>query len=126
MLFNSYTFVLAFLPLALTGFFAAARLGRRAAGCWLIAASLAFYGWWNVSFVPLLVASMAGNYAAALLLSRLVHRPRRQTWVLVIAIAANLAALVVLDSNASRNSTNFVATSIFGLPKIFLTHVLRA
>lgn len=94
MLFNSYIFVMVFLPLALAGFFAAARLGRRVAGCWLIAASLAFYGWWNVSFVPLLVGSMVGNYAAALLLGKLTHRPRRQTWVLAFAVAANLAALV--------------------------------
>jgi alginate O-acetyltransferase complex protein AlgI len=93
-LFNSYIFLLVFLPLALAGFFTAARFGRRAAGCWLIAASLAFYGWWNVSFVPLLLASMVGNYGAALLLCRLVHRPRRQTGALVFAIAANLAALM--------------------------------
>jgi alginate O-acetyltransferase complex protein AlgI len=94
MLFNSYVFILAFLPIALLGFFVASRIGRRAAGCWLIAASLFFYGWWSVSFVPLLIGSIAGNYAAALLLHRLELRPRWQTAVLVAAIAANLATLV--------------------------------
>jgi len=93
-LFNSYVFVLAFLPIALAGFFAAGRLGRRVAGCWLIAASLVFYGWWNTGFVPLLLASIAGNYAAARLIHALAPRPRRQTAALVIAIAANLAALL--------------------------------
>ncbi len=94
MLFNSYVFILAFLPMALVGFFAASRLGRRAAGCWLIAASLFFYGWWSIGFVPLLIGSIIGNYAAALLLHRLAPWPRRQTAVLVVAVAANLAALV--------------------------------
>jgi D-alanyl-lipoteichoic acid acyltransferase DltB (MBOAT superfamily) len=94
MLFNSYVFVLVFLPVAMLGFFAASRLGRRAAGCWLICASLFFYGWWSVSFVPLLVGSIIGNYAAALLLHRLAPWPHRQTAVLVAAIAANLGALV--------------------------------
>ncbi len=94
MLFNSYVFILAFLPIALGGFFAASRLGRRVAGCWLIAASLFFYGWWNTSFVPLLLISIVGNYAVALLLHRLARQPRRQNLVLACAIAGNLAALI--------------------------------
>ncbi len=94
MLFNSYVFILAFLPIALAGFFAASRLGRRVAGCWLIAASLFFYGWWNTSFVPLLLISIVGNYAVALLLHRLARQPRRQNLVLACAIAGNLAALI--------------------------------
>lgn len=94
MLFNSYIFILAFLPVALIGFFAAARLGRRIAGCWLIAASLFFYGWWNPAFVPLLVASTIGNYLAAWLLYRLAGRPHWQNQVLLLAIGANLAALI--------------------------------
>ena len=94
MLFNSYVFVFAFLPIALGGFFAASHLGRRVAGCWLIAASLFFYGWWNPSFTPLLITSIVGNYAAARLLHRLLRCPRRQNAVLALAIAANLAALI--------------------------------
>jgi len=87
-LFNSYVFILAFLPIALAGFFAASRLGRRVAGCWLIAASLFFYGWWNTSFVPLLLISIVGNYAVALLLHRLARQPRRQNLVLACASPA--------------------------------------
>jgi D-alanyl-lipoteichoic acid acyltransferase DltB (MBOAT superfamily) len=93
-LFNSYVFVFAFLPIALGGFFAASHLGRRVAGCWLIAASLFFYGWWNPSFTPLLITSIVGNYAAARLLHRLLRCPRRQNAVLALAIAANVAALI--------------------------------
>jgi alginate O-acetyltransferase complex protein AlgI len=93
-LFNSYVFILGFLPLTLAGFFAAARFRRRVAGIWLIAASLVFYGWWNPRFVPMLLVSVVANYGAALLLHRLKQWPRWQTGVLVAAITANLGALV--------------------------------
>ena len=55
MLFNTPQFVLGFLPVALAGFFLAGRVGgTRWALCWLVAASLFFYGWWNPKFVLLL------------------------------------------------------------------------
>ena len=101
MLFNSYVFVLAYLPLALAGFFVAARRGPRAAGLWLIAASLTFYGWWNPAFVPLLLASVACNWLAGELIHRLSDRQRTQTIALVAAIAANIAALIYYKYLAS-------------------------
>ena len=95
MLFTSYVFLFAFLPVALAGFFLAARLGGRTAGAlWLIAASFVFYGWWNPASVPLLAGSAAGNYAAGRLLLALGARPRAQAWVLALAIAANLGLLI--------------------------------
>jgi D-alanyl-lipoteichoic acid acyltransferase DltB (MBOAT superfamily) len=92
-LFNSYVFVLGFLPLALTGFFAACRFGRNVAGCWLVAASLVFYAWWNPANLPVLLASVAGNFAVARLIGATAGRPRLQGAVLTGGIAANLAAL---------------------------------
>ena len=63
MLFNSPEFVLGFLPIALAGFFLAGRVGgTRWALCWLVAASLFFYGWWNPKFVLLLAGSILANY----------------------------------------------------------------
>jgi D-alanyl-lipoteichoic acid acyltransferase DltB (MBOAT superfamily) len=94
-LFTSYIFLFAFLPVALAGFFLAARLaGRRAAGVWLVAASFVFYGWWNPGCVPLLALSIAGNYGAGRLLTRCTARQRLQSWILGLAVAANLGALV--------------------------------
>jgi ABC-type methionine transport system permease subunit len=42
MLFNSYEFILLFLPVTFLVFFAIARLGREAAIAWLVVASLFF------------------------------------------------------------------------------------
>jgi D-alanyl-lipoteichoic acid acyltransferase DltB (MBOAT superfamily) len=92
-LFNSYVFVAAFLPLTLGGFALACGLGRVSAAWFLLLASLVFYGWWNPRFLPLLVVSIVANYAAAALLMRWSARPRWQDAILVVAISANLAAL---------------------------------
>jgi alginate O-acetyltransferase complex protein AlgI len=93
-LFNSYLFIGAFLPLVLLGFAIASRLGRRAALVWLTAASLVFYGWSGPVFVPVLVASALGNYAVAALIGRMDSHPRRQAALLVGGVTADLAVLV--------------------------------
>ena len=56
MLFNSYTFIFAFLPVALAGYFVLGRIGFvGSTKIWLIAASCFFYGWWSVPFLGLLL-----------------------------------------------------------------------
>ncbi len=95
MLFNSYVFLLGFLPAALAGFFASARLGGpRAGACFLVAASLLFYGWWNPAFLPLLLGSAGINYAASRAIVAARGRPRAQGALLGAAIAVDLGALV--------------------------------
>ena len=93
MLFNSYVFVAAFLPLTLAGFAAACRLGRLPAALFLLFASLVFYGWWNPRYLPLLAVSVGANYAASVLIMRCPARPRWQGAILMGAVAGNLAAL---------------------------------
>ncbi len=95
MLFTSYVFLFAFLPVALAGYFLAARWwGRHGAGLWLIAASFFFYGWWNPAGAPLLAVSIAANFGAGRLLAASAARPVLQSWVLGLAVAANLGALI--------------------------------
>ena len=89
MLFNSPEFVLGFLPIALAGFFLAGRFGGTCwALCWLVAASLFFYGWWNPKFVLLLAGSILANYW----LAERIQRSGSHRW-LACGIAANLALL---------------------------------
>ncbi len=45
MLFNSYVFVFAFLPIVFFGFFYIGKYSHALASLWLAAASLFFYGW---------------------------------------------------------------------------------
>ena len=64
MLLSSQAFLLMFLPLALAAFYLLASTpGARVLT--LLASSLVFYGWWDVRFVPLLLATGAVNWLAA-------------------------------------------------------------
>ena len=87
MLFHSQPFLLAFLPICLAAFYACA--ARPAARAWvLIAASLGFYAYWDIRFLPLLVVSVGANW----LLARMTNATRGR-WPLVAGIALNLALL---------------------------------
>lgn len=94
MLFNSYTFILGFLPITLLGYFALGAFDRRAAKFFLLVASLFFYGWWSVPYLGLLLVSIAGNYAvgAAILAAR-EENPRRAAWLVGLGVTANVALL---------------------------------
>jgi D-alanyl-lipoteichoic acid acyltransferase DltB (MBOAT superfamily) len=92
MLFNSFSFLFAFLPLTLAGYAVAARYGASACAAWLAAASLVFYGCWDWRYLPLLLASIVVNYTAAGWIAGAtapVARHRR----LVLAVLANLLLL---------------------------------
>ena len=59
MLFNSYPFIIFFLPITLFVFFRIGAWGHhRIAISWLVAASLFFYGWWNPAYLGLLIGSV--------------------------------------------------------------------
>ncbi len=87
MLFHSQAFVLLFLPIAVGVFYALARR-ESLRNWWLIAASLVFYGWWDVRFVPLLVSQILVTWLLVELSITLSAR-----WPLVLAIVANLSVL---------------------------------
>ncbi|KFI07538.1 MBOAT family protein [Massilia sp. BSC265] len=91
MLFNSFTFLLLFLPITAIVYFVLARRTREGAAAWLALASLAFYGWWSLSYIPLLLASIVFNYSVGQRISAATG-PARKRW-LVFALAADLALL---------------------------------
>ena len=89
MLFNSQIFLIVFLPLVIGAYYwvAANPMVRR----WLlISASLIFYGYWDIRFVPLLVGSVCVNWAFA----RLFGRYRRPL-LLGMGVALNLLIIGV-------------------------------
>ena len=92
MLFNTYAFILVFLPVTLIGFFLLARFGKAFSAGWLTLASLAFYAHWNPRFLPLLLGSIAFNFTAGRLLPRCPAGPRRKA-LLAASISANLLLL---------------------------------
>lgn len=97
MLFNSYVFIFAFLPVTLVVFYMVARRSRRFALAWLVVASLAFYGWWDPRYVPLLLFSICANYTFGTLLTRYSKKSRPHhkvdTTLLIAGIFFNLGLL---------------------------------
>ncbi|WP_158927992.1 MBOAT family protein [Acidisphaera sp. S103] len=94
MLFNSYIFVFAFLPIALCGFHILGLFGRRLPAIWLVLTSVLFYGWWNPQFVVLLLASVGLNYLASVVINATERQPTVQTACLTAAIVADVFVLI--------------------------------
>ena len=92
MLFNSYIFIFLFLPTTLVGFYLIGGKGHyRLAISWLIIASLFFYGWWNPSYLGLILGSMLFNYAMGVAL--LYQKAKQAKALLTIGIVINLGML---------------------------------
>ena len=94
MLFNSYVFILAFLPLVLAVYFLLGRLPERicANKFFLILASFVFYGWNNPSYVPIIAGSILLNYALSQLMLRTEQKARRLP-LMLLGLAGNLGVL---------------------------------
>lgn len=89
MLFNSYLFVFLFFPLCLLGFYKLAphRDGLYAKA-FLIGMSLWFYGYFNLSYLAIMLLSIAVNYLFYQTMTR-----ARKRWILLCGIGINLSVL---------------------------------
>jgi alginate O-acetyltransferase complex protein AlgI len=64
MLFNSYEFIFVFLPASFfVYFYLNSKRLSAAAKVWLVFASLFFYSWWNIVYLPLILISVLFNYS---------------------------------------------------------------
>lgn len=96
MLFNSFEFLLLFLPITLIGFYLLARLGSLwLVLTWLIVCSLFFHGYWKASYTWLFVVSIIANYfiGRACLPSRSPWWQHGRIWALVSGLVLNLGLL---------------------------------
>ena len=89
MLFNSYIFIFAFLPISFVVYFVLNKyrllLGAKV---WLIGASWFFYGYWNVIYLPLLIGSIVFNFTLS---KQLIKTPTKA--LLLLGIGSNIAFL---------------------------------
>lgn len=120
MLFNSYVF-LAFLGVCLGTYLLLLKLDFRLAKGWLVAASLFFYGWWEVSYVVLLLASIAVNYGAGLQIAKWRHRPQARRAALTAGVLFNLGLLGYYKyAGFLTEAVNQAAGTGFPVPHIML------
>lgn len=96
MLFNSYIFILFFLPLCVAVYFFLYHFkAGRAARLWLLCMSLWFYGYFNPSYVLIICGSILGNFGISrfLLRQHLNGRSRTGKAGMLLGVAANVALL---------------------------------
>lgn len=97
MLFNSFEFIFLFLPISAIVYFWLSRLRMViAAKGWLSFASLFFYSWWNIVYLPLILGSILFNFVLGGELSKLTAKfeIKKSKKVLVVAIALNILLLI--------------------------------
>lgn len=104
MLFNSYIFILCFLPLAMLAYFSLNKLKQyNAAKLSLVIASLIFCGYNDINYVYILVCSILMNCLACMLLGRF---PRCSKLIVAVGVVANIVFL------ASFKYFNFLLENI--------------
>lgn len=101
MLFSSPAYIFVFLPLVVMGYFLLNDLRLvTAAKIWLVGASLFFYAFWNISYLPLLLLSIGVNYGFGIALHRVKLGPTahwseqlRRKLLLALGVSFNLGLL---------------------------------
>lgn len=99
MLFNSYEFIFLFLPVT---FFVYFWLNKKrltqASKAWMVFASLFFYSWWNVIYLPLILGSILFNFTVGSTITKMenstsVKRGFSRKGLLSFGILSNIALL---------------------------------
>ncbi len=94
MLFNSYQFILVFLPAVLFGYFALRFFATKAVTLlWLIGASLAFYAAWDPWNLLVLFTSIGVNFICGTSLAARARSGRPTRLLLAVGIAFNLCMI---------------------------------
>lgn len=119
MLFNSYEFIFIFLPTTLILFFIFIEFNFLiAAKVWLLITSLFFYGYWKITYLPLLLISVLGNYYFGKYINRGGESAKTLLWT---GVCFNLVILGYYKyANFFLNSVNQLFNTSYTLPIILL------
>ncbi|EPN1614189.1 MBOAT family O-acyltransferase [Cronobacter turicensis] len=91
MIFSSPEFIFLFLPIVFAVYFLLNKLRvPYASKTWLVLASLYFYSYWSLDYLPLMLGSIAFNYTLGIMLAR---QSSRRNLYLTIGVIANLLTL---------------------------------
>ena len=122
MLFNSYEFLFVFLPVT---FFVYFFLNKKrlvlASKGFLVFASLLFYSWWNISYLPLILSSVLFNYVIGNILANGKYKQISKKITLAFGIIFNLSMLGYFKySDFFIENINYILTSNYELLNLIL------
>lgn len=124
MLFNSLEFIFIFLPISFLFYFYLNKKRLFVGGkVWLVAASLFFYGYWEIMYLPLILGSLAFNFSLGTGLSK-THKNNlsiNHKVILTIGIIMNLMLLGYFKyANFFVDNLNLISGSELNVSKILL------
>lgn len=94
MLFNSYIFILFFLPVCIGGYYCLNHIQKYDRGqLFLLAMSLWFYAYFHFSYLFIIMGSVAVNYVIFYVFQR-VKRKHIRKWILGAGLAVNIGVLL--------------------------------
>ena len=124
MLFNSYEFILGFMPVAVAGFLIFNRQSKAWSFAWLIGVSIFFYAWWRPFNLLIIGPSLVVNYIFArslLTLSNGEGREKLSVIVLTLGVLFNVCLLGYFKyTNFGLTVANDLVGTNFVLEQIIL------
>ena len=120
MLFNSYVFIFAFLPIALAGYFLCNKFNKnQTSKIWLVLCSLFFYGYFNPSYLWIIVSSICINFALSLYFEKHKESSLLKKALYISGLILNLGLLFVykylgfvVETTANIFNTDIVFTKL--------------
>ncbi|ESS59576.1 MBOAT, membrane-bound O-acyltransferase family protein [Enterobacter cloacae S611] len=119
MIFSSPEFVFAFLPITFLVYFLLNRFKFIYFGkLWLVVASLYFYSYWSLNYLPLMLGSIIISYSLGM---QLAKGAKRKKEMLTVGIVANLAVLCYYKyMNFFLDNINIITEQQFHIEGIIL------
>ena len=121
MLFNSYVFILLFLPLTMFVYYGLNHVGKETMAKWaLVIASLLFYGYFNVGYLPVILASICFNYGFSKVLLDSKYETYKRS-ILGAGIGCNVGLLLYIKyRNFFLENVNLLLNTSFEMEQLLL------
>lgn len=128
MLFNSYEFIFFFLPITfITYFWLNKKRLTQASKAWMVFASLFFYSWWNIIYLPLILGSILFNFSIGSTISQIeniestLNKKVSRKSILIFGLVSNILLLGYFKyMDFFITNANAVTGSSFSLMHIVL------
>ncbi len=124
MLFNSFEFIFAFLPITASVYYILKETsGQKISIAWLATASLFFYGWWNFSYLLLILISIGFNYLTGVFIGKLIKKNKKgpAKLITILGIGFNLLLLAYYKyAGFLIENINWLFGQSFSIHKIIL------
>jgi len=119
--FNSYIFILLFLPLSVLGYFNLNKVNNKYARIFLVIMSLWFYGYFNYSYLLLILASIIINFFIGSKLSGMTNNSGSKKILLFIGVLFNVLLIGYFKYyDFFVSNINLIFKSDFNLKNILL------